>query len=179
MIKRYLLLGMMCLSTLTLYPVAQSREVKRLRAAIESGDATEVALLLKKPGVLTQENRQELLDEAEQKVAYYEDNVSVWTSKKDTVRFLGGFTLGALGIGSAVFGIYESARKSAAYHRTHNWGHYDGEDEAPFIMGGFISSVLGLSLIKQGSQCLGVSELLKKSEDVFRLLEKASIKDAD
>lgn len=177
MIKKYLLLGMICLSALPMYPVAQSRELKRLHAAIESGDAAEVAILVKKNGVLTHENRQEILDKAEQKIAYYEDNVSVWLAKKDTARFLGGILCGILGIGSFGFGIFEMSRKSSAARA--NGYYYNGDDEAPFVLGGSVLSAVGFSLGKQALECLGSTELIKKAEEVFRLIEKAPIKDVE
>lgn len=167
MVKNYVLLGMACLWVVSVHPNAQSRDVRKLRAAIESGDLVSVTTLAKKEGVITSKNRQQLLDEAEEKIAYYEDNISVWTSKKDTGKFFGGIALGLAGLAVSALATIELNRQRA------NYPYYHGNTEESLVSVGFITSLFGVSFASQGYQCFGTNLLLKKSEEVFRVLQKA------
>ncbi|MBA2307359.1 hypothetical protein H0W26_04470 [Candidatus Dependentiae bacterium] len=173
MIKNYRVLGLVCLWGTLISSAPSNRELRKLRDAIAASDESMVAGLVKKRGLITQENRQQLLDEAEEKVAYYEDNVSLWTTKKDSAMFFSGLFLGLVGTGMFVGGIWKLLQIDKTVYSSSR--HEQELAGGALTYTGFLSSLLGLNIGIFGFKGTTTTLLIKKSEEVLRLLERARV----
>lgn len=171
MIKQILLSSVLCMTMFPFMAEARGRlarrQQERLVQAIKATDLGAVRELLENPEVVTPENKEELEEQAEKMVEYWENGASIWHSPKDVLRFLGGSLLGAGGVAAMIYAykLYAEEREKDRWNRDHS-------DQVALGSLGIFASLGAGSIIKRSLNATGSREWLNKAEEILDLLEK-------
>ncbi len=155
------------------------RSERQLRAAISATDLEQVKILSQKKGMITAENKERLVDAAEEKVEFYEDNFSIIKSKRDLATFVAGIGITIGSVCLSGLGLYWSFDGSKSHANENYMETRRRERRNPLAMiaplVGFYASLIGLGIAIRGYRCTSASYYLKRAEDIQEFIEKVPV----